>query len=214
MDLLLDKFFINALLFSFVLGLFYAIENKPKTFLHSLYLFLFFIFLVENYGQHLNNIYQPNYWVFNYSTSVEFLYYNFLLISFYYNKKFVTTFYIINISLALIFLVNIIFFQGKTGFHTITYGIGSLLIIANCIYYFYQLLHYPSLSKLHRQPQFWIVTALLFSYVASFPIFCLNNFYANEIAESIWPIIASINSAIYIIFYSLFSVAFLCKTKN
>jgi hypothetical protein len=202
-----------VLLSSSILGFIFILQNRPINFLHSVPIFLLYLYGIETVGEYLTNHYKPNVWLYNYSSVVEFAYYYWLVSKFFANKKARKKVQLISIIYCTTALANIIFFQGKTGFHTITFGLGSLILISICIYYFYQLLLFPKTELLTKQIEFWICVAILFSFVCSFPIFCLNNFYSKKISESIWPTIDSISAFISIIFYSLFIVAFLCKIK-
>ena len=205
--------YVWVLLSSSIIGFAFALQNRPISFLHTLPFFLLYLYGIETLGGYLTNHYKPNVWLYNYSSVVEFAYYFWLISKMYIQKKarsrtqFMATIY------CGIALANIIFFQGKNGFHTITFGLGSLLLISVCIYFFYQLLMFPKVELLTKQIEFWICVAILFSFVCSFPIFCLNNFYAKKISESIWPTIDILCAFINIIFYSLFIVGFLCKIK-
>jgi hypothetical protein len=201
------------LLSSSIVGFLFILQNRSISFINSLPIFLLYIYGIETFGAYLSEQYKPNVWLYNYSSVVEFAYYYWLVSKFFTQKKARKKAQLISIIYCTIALANIIFFQGKTGFHTITFGLGSLILISICIYYFYQLLLFPKTELLTKQIEFWISVAILFSFVCSFPIFCLINFYSAKISESIWPTIDFISAFINIIFYSLFIVAFLCKIK-
>ncbi len=208
-----DTIFWWVLVSSIVLGFIFIIINRRFTYLHTLPFFLLFLYVVEQYGQYLGEHGKHNIWLYNYSSVVEFVYYIWIVSKMYFLKKHNKNIYIVTTIYCIISLINIYFYQGKTGFHSITYGIGSLLLIGVCIYYFLQLLSFPNQEVLVKQPQFWISSGLLFSFSCDFPFFCLNNFYSNLISEKIWPILTSVNHIINIVFYSLFVVAFLCKIR-
>ena len=80
---------------------------------------------------------------------------------------------IIMILYALIAIINIIFIQKMKAFHTVTYAFGCLLIVAVCIYYFFELFKIPKSVKLKNNPAFWICSGLLFFYCCGFPLFGL-----------------------------------------
>src|SRR5258708_30145581 len=76
----------------------------------------------------------------------------------------------------LLSLINFFLVQ-KTGvFNTMTYSLGSLLVVSACIYYFWELFQFRSFVNLVRQPAFWICSGLLFYYACSFPLTSLLNF--------------------------------------
>lgn len=210
--LLLD-IYLGMLICSSAIGLVAILKKMQPWYLRVLPFFILYIFCVERYSIYLNNHYQPNAWLYNFSSVIEFTFYQWLISQMYKLPKAQKISYIVNGSFAVIALINIIFFQGKTGFHSITFALGSFILIATSIFYFYQVLLFPSEEKLMLQPQFWVCTAVLFSFFAGFPIFCLNNFYNDKVSESIWPMISKINYIINIIYYALFAVGFICGTN-
>ncbi len=213
MGVLLENIYYFVLISAILSGFVFIIQNKCYGFLHTLPFFLVYTFILEEIGNYLSKHNQPNIWLFNYSSIVEFVYYMWLVSKMYIEKKAIKTVHITSAIFSILTLLNIIYFQGKTAFVTITFGIGTLLLIGCCIYYFFQLLLFPNQVSLIKEPQFWVCSALLFFYSCSFPIFCLNSFYSDKISVQIWPIINRINYLINIVFYSLFIVAFLCKIK-
>ncbi len=67
-------------------------------------------------------------------------------------------------------LINIFFIQVGV-FHTMSYCLGCLLIVAACIYYFWELFQLKHSVDLVRQPTFWICSGLLFFYSCTFPLY-------------------------------------------
>ncbi len=111
---------------------------------------------------------------------------------------------------SVVALINIFFIQGKEVFHTITYSIGSLLVIGFCVHFFYELFKLPSSVDLKKYPAFWFVTALLFFYCCALPLAGLTNFigeFAPAVVENLSSILEVINSLVY----SLFTIALLCR---
>ena len=211
---IIRNIYLWVLLISSIIGFRFIYQNRKFTYLHTLPFFLFYLYCVEKLGVYLSYHYKPNLWLFNYSSVIEICYYSWLICRMYFLKIIRHRVNIFIIFYCIIALINIIFYQGKNGFHSITFGIGSISIIVFCVYYFYQLLLFPTKYVLLKQPQFWICTALLFSFSCGFPLFCLNNFYGNAVSEKIWPIIMIVNNIINIIYYSLFTIGFLCKIKK
>lgn len=191
----------------------YLFASKSLTYLNTLTIFLVYIFIVEYYGGYLSDHGKKNVWLYNYSSIVEMGYCSWLIAKMYSVKANARAANIFNVVIFIISFINIVFFQGKTQFHSITYGLYSLLLIWLCVYYFYQLLMFPAMELLTRKTEFWICTAILFSFSCGFPIFCLNNFYNHKISVQIWPLISTVNMVTGIMYYSLFIVGFLCNIK-
>jgi hypothetical protein len=107
-------------------------------------------------------------------------------------------------------LANIIYVQKPVIWNSMSYALGALLVVAYCIYYFFELFKKPISTKLTREPPFWIVCGLLFFYCCSFPLFGLNNFLADAplvLLRNLGSILILLN----ILLYLLFAIAFLCR---
>lgn len=112
----------------------------------------------------------------------------------------------------LLSLANFFLVQKTSVFNTLTYSLGSLLIVSACIYYFWELFQSRSFVNLVRQPSFWICSGLLFYYVCSFPLTSLLNFIhalPNVILQNLFIIFLFLN----IFLYLSFTIAFLCRLK-
>ena len=110
-------------------------------------------------------------------------------------------------------VINISFIQKMKSFHSVTYALVCLLIVAFCIYYFYELFKRPKSVKLKNNPAFWICSGLLFFYCCGFPLFGLANYLSNIsplIIKNFYSIVIILN----IFLYSLFTIAFLCRIKT
>lgn len=214
MSILTQNIYFLTLWISVISGFIYVYKNQNYS--NYLYIPLFHLgfYCVEQYGEYLVNHNHLNYWLYNYASTAQICFYTWIVSITYLQKSIRKKIAVVNLAYFLLAMANIIFFQGKHHFHTITYGLGSLMVIAVCGYYYYELFVYPTDKKLFKQADFWIVTTVLFFYVCSFPLFVLNNIYFTKVAMAIWPIIAAISDCINIIFYSLFTIAFLCKIKK
>lgn len=110
-------------------------------------------------------------------------------------------------------IINIFFIQGLGNWHSISYGIGNILIVGLAIYYFFELFKRPNSINLMREPAFWICSALLFYYMCSFPFLSLANFIVNA------PVVILNNfsfilNVLNILQYTLFTIAFLCRVRS
>lgn len=108
-------------------------------------------------------------------------------------------------------LVSIFIIEANT-FPSISYSFGCLFIVGVCIYYFYELFHYPAATSLLREPAFWICTGLMFFYICSFPLFGLYKLLYSA-SSTIMLNISTILDVMNGFLYTFFSVAFLCSIR-
>lgn len=209
-------FFLYAMLFSIVAGLYGFIRKKNH---NNLYLTIFPFFLiialsVELIGPFLIQIkrQQNTLLLYNIFTSVEFTFYLWVIREIIKSKSAKKIMFFILLFYPLAALINIFFFQGRYGFHSFTYALGCLLIVGCCIYYFYELFLFPHSVNLLRQPAFWICTALLFFYAFTYPIYGLSNLMMS-LPKTILKNLERIVYLLNVLLYSMFSIAFLCRIK-
>jgi len=107
--------------------------------------------------------------------------------------------------------INILFIQKNT-FHTITYSIGGLIIVALCVYYFFELFQTTTNVNLLRQPSFWICCGLLFYYSCTFPLYGFNNLLASASLTVIKNLIF-VFQILDVLLYLSFTIAFLCRLR-
>jgi DNA integrity scanning protein DisA with diadenylate cyclase activity len=113
----------------------------------------------------------------------------------------------------LLSMANFFLVQKTSVFNTMTFSLGSLLIVSASIYYFWELFQSRSFVNLVRQPSFWICSGLLFYYVCNFPLTSLLNFIhalPNVILQNLLIIFLFLN----IFLYLSFTIAFLCRLKT
>ena len=153
-----------------------------------------------------------NNWLSNLSTVFEFTFYFYLLSEIIQNRRIKGIFPYVIMAYPILALLNIFFIQ-RSGFHTMTYALGCLLILAFSIYYFWELFQRPSSVNLGRQPAFWICSGLLFYYPCTFPIYVPVNFLSplpKVILQNLLFILALLN----ILLYLSFTIAFLCRLSK
>jgi len=111
----------------------------------------------------------------------------------------------------LLVLINIFFIQPEK-FHTNTYSLGCLLVVAGCIYYIFEIFQSKHSVNLAKEPPFWICSGLLFFYCCTFPLIGLW----NQLPGLPGIILSNLNAILQILnilLYSLFSIAFLCRIR-
>jgi hypothetical protein len=149
--------------------------------------------------------------LFNIFTTFEIVFYLFIVSCCIYNLKIRRIiWWIIAIYPVLVF-INRTYFQVKT-FHTNTYSLGCLLIVAACVYYILELFQSTRSVNLLREPAFWICSGLLFFYTCTFPLIGLWN-HLHGLPGIILRNLFAILQVLNVLLYSLFSIAFLCRVR-
>ena len=205
--------YVYFIFISFVASL--TVYAKAKT--SYLYLKLFPPFLlativIEYAATYLAVKSKSNLALYNFFTVFEFCFYMYIISLIITSKRIKKTIMVAVVLYTLISVINIIFIQEMQKFHTVTYAFGCLLIVASCVYYFFELFKLPKATKLKNNPAFWICSGILFFYCCSFPLFGLSNFLSDIsklIIKNIYKIITILN----IFLYTLFTIAFLCRLK-
>ncbi|HVY75427.1 MAG TPA: hypothetical protein VG890_11390 [Puia sp.] len=155
---------------------------------------------------------KPNIVLYNLFSIFEFVFYFFILKSIIKNKKAKKTVNVIIIAYPMLAALNLIFLQRGVAFHSMSYTLGCLLVIALCILYFIDVFQNPETTSLLKLPAFWICTAITFSYCCTFPFFAMINFFKQLppiVGRNLHTIMALIN-----IFSSiLLTVAFICRIR-
>jgi hypothetical protein len=141
-------------------------------------------------------------------TSFEFVFYLFIIGFSIYNLKARKIILWLMAVYPILVLLNRIFIQPRS-FHTITYSIGCLFVVAACIYYFFELFQSTHSVNLVMEPPFWICAGLLFFYCCTFPLIGLWNFLPG-LPDIILKNLNYILTILNILLYTLFSISFLC----
>lgn len=211
MSFLQPYFYFIAL--SFIVSLF-AYKDFRYPYLKWLPPFLFLTLIIEFVASYINGVKgDPNTAIYNLFSVFEFCFYLFLISLIIRNAKAKKIIAFASLFYAFVSLGNIFFFQGINHFHTVTYSLGCLMIVAACIYFFLELFRLPRAVKLSVDPAFWICSGLLFFYCCGFPLYAFLNFWAQFewVVTNFQKIVAILN----IFLYSLFIIAFLChKTRK
>jgi hypothetical protein len=115
------------------------------------------------------------------------------------------------IILPLLFAIDIYIRKNTQVFQTITYSLGCLVVVAACIFYFWQLFQHTFYVQLVREPAFWICSGVMFYYVCSFPIYALINFITMD-TQAVYVFVIILD-LVNIFLYLSFVIAFLCRLK-
>jgi hypothetical protein len=177
--------------------------------------FLFFTVCIEGF-----NIYsvfynhKTSFIALNFFTAFEFLFYWFLFAIQRDRNTYGKTLSVIGIIFFLIFLANIIFFQGLNRFHSYTFILGSLITVIIVLTYFKNLMRREEKIILSKNPFFWISSGLLIFYIGEilFMIFYEYLAYKNIISYGYFFI--TLSNILNFILYSSFIIAFAWARKN
>ena len=173
--------------------------------------FLLITLIIEVVGYHIYERGGNNNLLYSIWTAAEFVFYLLILRKIIYRRRAKRAIGIAAIAYAVIAGVNIGFIQ-RDSFHSITYALGCLVIVAVCFYYFLELFRLAHSVNLIREPAFWICSGLLFYYTCGFPLVGLLNFMKSMpllLMNSIGVILTTLN----ILLYSSFTISFLCRIR-
>jgi len=197
---------------SFIASLTIYFQRNTPLYLRLFPPFLLVTIMVEIIGEYLRAHTGTNVKLYNPFLVFEFVFYFFMLRQIIRNKIIKQIILHLLWLYPLMALFNIYFIQKITIFNSMTYSFGCLLMVAICIYYFFELFQHPYSGSLFREPAFWICSGLLFFYSCSFPIFSLLNFLnnaSNIIIRNLGTILNLMNDLLYL----SFTIAFLCRIK-
>lgn len=202
-----------AELFSLIFSI--ALFRKLSAGIRAFSFLLFFIVAVEVASElKITNWHRNNNWIYNLSTTVEFLFYSRL----YYNE-FKTSGIknlILYLTVVLLFTtaINIIFVQGFWKFHSYTFMIGSILMILYAIFYFYSGLNKDINYNYVRDPVFWISVSLLQFYAGEFMIMMFYSYLAPLRLLAYSRFFRVLMDIINVLEYGLFCIAFIVDARQ
>jgi len=155
---------------------------------------------------------RSNHWLANIISTIEIVFYSLLYYHFIQSPQIKK---IIRYTLAgfiLLTILNILFLQGYNRFHTITYRLGSAMVIVFICMYFKQLMNTENVT-LTMEPMFWISSGLFFFLLGFIFYLSAFDFIAYQSIKKHASLYKVIRYSLIIQMYSLFAIAFLCK-KN
>lgn len=166
----------------------------------------------EIYGEYLNKLKIQNIWVNNIIGMLSICFYLYVLFVFIDNKKIKSVILFLSLFFVSAFTVSSVFFLSLNEMHTYELSVGCLMVVAACIYFFYELLNYPNDVKLLSYPPFWIVTGVLFNFAGEMPVYLFLDFVIHQpkvVSKSIFFMVHFLD----IILNTLLLIAFLCRLK-
>ncbi|MCG2614435.1 hypothetical protein LZZ85_09095 [Terrimonas sp. NA20] len=191
----------------------YFVDKPSMRYLKLFPPFLLVTTSIETFGFYQASIGKSTVLLYNFFSVFEFCFYFYVISLLITNLKVKRAVLITVFLYAIAACINILFIQGVKMIHTFTYSIGCLLIVAFCIYYFFELFRLPKSVKLQSNPAFWICTGLLFYYCCGFPLYGLFN-YLMQISVLLVRNFFTIITILNIFLYSLFTIGFLCIIRT
>jgi hypothetical protein len=187
--------------------------QRPSPLYLRVFPFYFIItILVQYVGAYMSRHSIHNIYLYNTYSIFEFAFYFFILREIALSRIIKRITLIILIAYPILAFANIYFFQKNGTFHSVSFAIGCSIIVILCIIYFVELFQLPKTTDLKSDPAFWVCTAILFSYVCTFPFWGLLNFVKSGTQFNLTNLMR-IQMIINILSYSLFTIAFLCRIR-
>ena len=149
--------------------------------------------------------------LYNLLITFEFCYYIYILFLMVQNKAAKAIIRYVSPGFAVLAAFNMAFLQ-KTGFNSMTYALGALLVVVIGVYYLFELFQQSQPVNVARLPAFWICAGLIFFYACAFPLFGLANFMRSA-PQVIIKNLRFIINLLNVFLYSSFTIAFLCRIR-
>jgi hypothetical protein len=194
---------------SFLASLTLFFQKSTPRYMKSFPFFLLVTVAVELIGWRIAKNRQILLWMYNIFAVVTFDFYLFILWNFI-NNRIVKRVILHSIWIYAILALTNLFFIQINAFNSITFAFGCLIIVAFCIYYFFELFQLSRSINLLKEQAFWISSGLLFFHCCSFMLFSLTNLL-NKSSAAILDNLQYLLDLILIMFYLLFTIAFLCR---
>jgi hypothetical protein len=209
---MLDVIVLSVLVASFVLSLTTFFQKGTPLYLRLCPFYLLATILVQKIGLYMSQHGIHNGFLYSSYSNFEFIFYFFVLRSIIQNKRVKSLLLFILIAYPLVAIFNMFYFSAESDFQSKIYTVGCILIVVFCIIYFWELFQLPKTINIKNEPSFWICTAILFSYVVTFPYWGLVDFMKTApkiVLNNLLNLLMIIN----ILSYLLFTIAFLCRIK-
>ncbi len=132
---MLSNFYISFILLSALAGIAVYFQKRSPLYLKLFPIFLFLAFAIEETGLWLAYRGEHTLMLYNIFSTWEFVFYLWVLRQIIRNPRIRSVLSQLLWIYPLVALLNIFFVQ-RNNFHTITYSLGSLLIVIICVYYY------------------------------------------------------------------------------
>ncbi len=103
-------------------------------------------------------------------------------------------------------LVNSLYIQPVTGYHTYALGLECLLIIGLTLMLYYQMLAEMKTDRLHTSPVFWINTGFLVYFAGSLFVFMLQNILLAQPNRELGVVAGTIHRVVLLVLHVFISI--------
>jgi hypothetical protein len=210
--------FIQLAIFLISLSVF---AQKPVPVYLRLFPLYFFLLMIEDLAiEYTTPLGIHNTIIPNTSGIAEFSFYFFVIKSTIVNERVKKLIFYTTITFVVFAVINLFFIQRNDLFNPINFTIGTVITVAFCIYYYFELFQKTEAQSLTRHSSFWIVSGILSNVVLSFPIFALISFMDNlskanqKTSMIVFNNIEAIFNIISVLTYILYSIGFLCRIRT
>jgi hypothetical protein len=210
---MLFNIYLAVLFICFITGVVSVYYNrKAPLYLKLFPWFILITFVVEKVAIYLAYTTRNNNAVYNFYSILEFAFFVFLIYNCIQNKR-IRRVIVFTACLFLPFmLANIFFIKGIHHFETITFLPGSGLLILFSSACLYELFFKSSVKTPFKEPAFWIAVGILLFRSCTAPLFLVQGF-GKQFTFKQLLLIGQFIIIINLIYYSLFTIAFLCNLK-
>ena len=201
-----------SILIAFLASLIIYFRPNPHKYLRFFPILLAMEYIVQKVGLYLTVSARNSTLLYNVWSPVLFCFYFYFLSQIIHNRVLKPVLRWLPAVFAGLATIDMFFIQGKQVFNSMTFALGALLVVALCIFYFFELFQRTQPVVLTRQPAFWICAGLLFFHACTFPLLGLANFMRSAPAV-VLNNFTTILDLLNVLLYLSFTIAFLCRIR-
>lgn len=208
---MLFNVYLSLLFLCFVTGILAVYFNRRRPFYIKLFAwFIFMTLVIESTQKFFLHKYMQG--LYNFYWLLSFAFFGYLLYQIIQSKPMKRIILIAEYVFLPTCLISIFYFGGFNHFHAINYLPGAILLILFSAYFLYELFFNSLNTKLIQEPTFWIALGILLFHSCSASIILAFDFSRQFLRVEL-KLLNSILLTINLLYYSLFTIAFLCVIK-
>jgi hypothetical protein len=156
---------------------------------------------------------RSNLWVYNAFTVVRYLFFLWFFHGILTSPVIRRTIRWSSLPFGLLAVSNYFFIQTPHQVNTYTIVLANTVTVLLVLAYFNQILKDRVIIRLHASPEVWICLGTMIYYSATLPFFIFFNYLITTHASVLRSYLV-INDALNLVMYTLYLIAFLCKTPS